>query len=92
MASQNDAILYCTSKDLVQWSEPKVLAEADAKGIARYYQLTTEDGKKAESPLENYKEKCKEAYNIDFKQSDKIIKEEQKKSEVYLKNALDIKE
>ena len=35
----------------------KVLAEADAKGIARYYQLTTEDGKKAESPLENYKEK-----------------------------------
>lgn len=42
--------------------------------------------------LENYKEKCKEAYNIDFKQSDKIIKEEQKKSEVYLKNALDIKE
>lgn len=35
----------------------KALAEADAKGIARYYQLTTEDGKKAESPLENYKEK-----------------------------------
>ena len=35
----------------------KVLAEVDAKGIARYYQLTTEDGKKAESPLENYKEK-----------------------------------
>ena len=35
----------------------KVLAEADAKGIARYYQLATEDGKKAESPLENYKEK-----------------------------------
>ena len=35
----------------------KVLAEADAKGLARYYQLTTEDGKKAESPLENYKEK-----------------------------------
>ena len=35
----------------------KVLAEADAKGIARYYQLTTEDGKKAESPLENYKER-----------------------------------
>lgn len=35
----------------------KVLAEADAKGIARYYQLTTEDEKKAESPLENYKEK-----------------------------------
>ncbi|MFR5083520.1 MAG: hypothetical protein ACLTEE_13675 [Anaerobutyricum hallii] len=33
------------------------MAEADAKGIARYYQLTTEDGKKAESPLENYKEK-----------------------------------
>lgn len=28
----------------------KALAEADAKGIARYYQLTTEDGKKAESP------------------------------------------
>ena len=41
----------------------KVLAEADAKGIARYYQLTTEDGKKAESPLENYKEKMiKRAY------------------------------
>ena len=35
----------------------KALAEADAKGIARYYQLTTEDGEKAESPLENYKEK-----------------------------------
>ena len=35
----------------------KALAEADAKGIARYYQLTTEDGKKAESLLENYKEK-----------------------------------
>lgn len=35
----------------------KALAEADAKGIASYYQLTTEDGKKAESPLENYKEK-----------------------------------
>lgn len=35
----------------------KALAEADAKGVARYYQLTTEDGKKAESPLENYKEK-----------------------------------
>lgn len=35
----------------------KALAEADAKGIARYYQLTTEDGKKAEGPLENYKEK-----------------------------------
>lgn len=35
----------------------KALAEADAKGIARYYQLTTEDGKIAESPLENYKEK-----------------------------------
>lgn len=35
----------------------KALVEADAKGIARYYQLTTEDGKKAESPLENYKEK-----------------------------------
>lgn len=35
----------------------KAMAEADAKGIARYYQLTTEDGKKAESPLENYKEK-----------------------------------
>lgn len=35
----------------------KELAEADAKGIARYYQLTTEDGKQAESPLENYKEK-----------------------------------
>lgn len=35
----------------------KSLAKADAKGIARYYQLTDKDGKEAESPLENYKEK-----------------------------------
>ena len=35
----------------------KALAQADAKGIARYYQLTDKDGKEAESPLENYKEK-----------------------------------
>lgn len=27
--TKRHAILYCTSKDLVQWSEPKVLAEAD---------------------------------------------------------------
>ena len=54
---ENQGILLRDSEANEKYAKLKVLAEADAKGIARYYQLTTEDGKKAESPLENYKEK-----------------------------------
>lgn len=40
--------------------------------------------------LENYKEKCKNAFEINFEQSKKLLKNEQEKSKEYLKRALDI--
>lgn len=41
--------------------------------------------------FDDYKEKCKNAYEIDFSESEEILKKERKKSEEYLKKALDIK-
>lgn len=40
--------------------------------------------------FEDYKTKCKEAFNIDFTESEKLLEIERKKSEEYLKKALDI--
>ena len=40
--------------------------------------------------IENYKEKCKNAYKISFLESEKLLEEERKKSEIYLKKALEI--
>ena len=40
--------------------------------------------------LENYEEKCKKAFDINFDKSDKLLEEERKKSEKYLKKALEI--
>lgn len=41
--------------------------------------------------FENYKEKCKDIYNVDFGKSDNLIEIERNKAKEYLKNALDIK-
>lgn len=41
--------------------------------------------------FDDYKEKCKEAYSLDFKESDKLLEEERKKSKEYLERALEIK-
>lgn len=41
--------------------------------------------------FDDYKEKCKEAYTLDFKESEKLLEEERKKSKEYLERALDIK-
>lgn len=40
--------------------------------------------------LENYKEKCKNAFEINFEQSKKLLKDEQEKSKEYLRKALDL--
>lgn len=40
----------------------------------------------------DYKEKCKEAYDLDFYEADMLLEKERKKSEEYLKRALEIKE
>ena len=39
----------------------------------------------------DYNEKLKETYNIDFTEAEKLLEEERKKSEKYLKEALEIK-
>lgn len=39
----------------------------------------------------DYKEKCKEAYKIDFCEADKLLEEEREKSKEYLERALEIK-
>lgn len=39
----------------------------------------------------DYKEKCKEAYNLEFNEADKLLEEERKKSKEYLERALEIK-
>lgn len=40
--------------------------------------------------IDNVEEKCKKAFDISFEGSEKLLAEERKKSEVYLKKALDI--
>lgn len=40
--------------------------------------------------LENYEKKCEEAFNIEFKKSEKLLEEEREKSDIYLKKALDL--
>ena len=41
--------------------------------------------------IEDYKEKCKKAFKIDFAESERLLNEERAKSNEYLKKALDIK-
>ena len=40
--------------------------------------------------IDNIEEKCKKAFDISFEGSEKLLAEERKKSEIYLKKALDI--
>ena len=39
----------------------------------------------------DYKEKCKEAYNLEFNEADKLLEEERKKSKEYLERVLELK-
>lgn len=41
--------------------------------------------------IEDYKEKCKKAFDIDFSESEKLLEKEREKSKEYLMKALDIK-